>query len=328
MKKRLTKLLLLAVMLVVGISAMAQKDVTAQYITNATLSSLDGWTNQNFNTPQKGHNTTGYAVECWAGNPLAKTGYSLTQTITLPKGHYTLVSYSFYRQSWGAADNPTKSLAYLKAGDNQVPIKTLGSITAAGYANSQAEGANTFDSKMYRNTIDFTIDSDNTAIEIGITGTHDANASWCIVGQFELIDKDQVATLESPFDVTGYITNSGFEYRDMSGWTMTPASSFGTQGNDQGFKVGGFYAEKWQSSGALTARSFSQTLTGLPAGLYKLTANVGGDGTYIKLNDKTINGSSETADLSAFSVIEAGQNLTITAGKTDAGSANWIHLYW
>ena len=32
MKKRLTKLLLLAVMLVVGISAMAQKDVTAQYI--------------------------------------------------------------------------------------------------------------------------------------------------------------------------------------------------------------------------------------------------------------------------------------------------------
>lgn len=328
MKKRLTKLLLLAVMLVVGISAMAQKDVTAQYITNATLSSLDGWTNQNFNTPQKGNNTTGYAVECWAGNPLAKTGYSLTQTITLPKGHYTLVSYSFYRQSWGAADNPTKSLAYLKAGDNQVPIKTLGSITAAGYANSQAEGANTFDSKMYRNTIDFTIDSDNTAIEIGITGTHDATASWCIVGQFELIDKDQTATLDSPFDVTGYMVNPGFEYRDMSGWTMSPASSFGTQGNEQTFKTGGFYAEKWQSSsaGALSERSFSQTVTGMPAGLYKLVANVGGDGTYIKLNDKTVNGSAETADIEAYSVIEAGQNLVITAGKTAAGSANWIHF--
>ncbi len=329
MKKRLTKLLLLAVGLLLGVSAMAQKDVTAQYITNATLSSLDGWTKVNaFGSTVQGNNTAGYATEAYAGwSSLDLTSYSLTQDITLPAGHYTLVCYAFFRQGGAYNTNSGKSLAYLKAGSNQVALKTLGSITAASYADSQAEGANVFDSKMYRNTLDFTLSSQQT-INIGVTGTFDEMKSWCIVGQFELIDKDQVATLETPFDVTGYIVNPGFEYRDMSGWTMSPASSFETQNNAQSFKAGGFYAQKWQSSGAgaLSERSFSQTVTGLPAGLYKLTVNVGGDGTYIKLNDKTVNGSATTADIEAFSVIEAGQNLTITAGKTAAGSANWIHF--
>lgn len=329
MKKRLTKLLLMAVGLLLGVSAMAQKDVTTQYITNATLASLDGWTKVNaFGSTVQGNNTAGYATEAYAGwDNLNLTSFSLTQDITLPAGHYTLVCYAFFRQGQDYNTNSGKSLAYLKAGNNQVAIKTLGSITANGYANSQAEGANVFDSKMYRNTLDFTLSSQQT-INIGVTGTFDEKRSWCIVGQFELIDKDQIATLDSPFDVTGYMVNPGFEYRDMSGWTMSPASSFGTQGNEQTFKTGGFYAEKWQSSGAgaLSERSFSQTVTGMPAGLYKLVANVGGNGTYIKLNDKTVNGSAETADIEAYSVIEAGQNLVITAGKTAAGSANWIHF--
>jgi hypothetical protein len=327
MKRNLTKLLLLFVVMVVGVlSANAQKDVTAQYITNATLSSLDGWTNANFNDPVRGNNTAGYAVECWAGNPLSKTEYSLTQKITLPKGSYTLVSYSFYRQSWGAKDDPSKSLAYLKAGNQQVAIKTLGSIDCNGYANNQAEGANVFDSKMYRNTLNFTIETNNTEIEIGITGTHDAVASWVIVGQFELIDNGVLATPENPFDVTGYMTNPGFEYRDMTGWTLSENGAIGALDGNQPFKVGGYFAEKWQQSGALTARSMSQTINNLPAGLYKLTANVGGDGTYITFNGKTVNGSSETADLTAYSVIGSGQSLTITAGKTDAGNTNWIHF--
>lgn len=327
MKKKLTKLLLLIVGLLVGVSAMAQKDVTAQYITNATLSSLDGWTAAGaFGSTVQGNNTAGYATEAYAGwNSLDLTSYSLTQDITLPAGHYTLVCYAFFRQGEAYNTNSGKSLAYLKAGSSQVALQTLGSIAAGGYANSQAEGANVFDSKMYRNTLDINLSSQQT-INIGVTGTFDEKRSWCIVGQFELIDKDQEATLDGPFDVTGYITNPGFEYRDMSGWTLSPASSFATQGNNQSFKVGGYYAEKWQASGALTERSMSQTLTGLPAGLYKLTANVGGDGTYIKLNDKTTNGSATTADITAFSVIEAGQNLSITAGKTAAGSANWIHF--
>ena len=150
--KRKLFLLLCALLTMIGVQA--QKDVTSQYITNATLSSLSGWTNVNFNAPQRGNNTVGYASECYAGwGSLEKTNYSLTQDITLPAGHYTLVNYSFFRYGLNADTDASKSLAYLKAGDNQVAIKTLGSITAAGYANNQEEGANCFDSKIIRKRI-------------------------------------------------------------------------------------------------------------------------------------------------------------------------------
>lgn len=307
------------------ISVQAQKDVTAQYITNATLSSLAGWTNVNFNAPQQGNNTVGYASEAYAGwGSLTLTNYSLTQNITLPAGHYTLVNYSFYRYGEKFDTDASKSLAFLKAGDQEVAVKTLGSITASTYANSQAQGANCFDSKMYRNTLDFTIDADNTTIEIGVYGTHDLMRSWMILGMFELINNDILATMDSPFDVTGYITNPGFEYGDLSGWTVT-SGALGVQSNNQGFKVGGWYAEKWQASGALPACSMTQTITNLPAGYYTLTANLGGNGTYVDVNGTTANWT-EDKDYVVGYVLSEDEPLTITAGKTEEGTANWIHF--
>lgn len=332
--------IIFAVVMLFAAVGFAQKDVTAQYITNATLSNgLTGWTNVNFNTPvsgngtirinnqdQKSYNTIGYASECYAGwGSLEKTNYSLTQTITLPAGHYTLVNYSFFRYGLNADTDPNTSQAYLKAGDSQVAVKTLGSITANGYANSQAEGAVVFDSKMYRRTLDFTVASDNTPVEIGIVGTFDLKQSWIIAGKFELIDNDTPATMDAPFDVTGYITNAGFEYRDMSGWTQSPSNYLSTQINDQSFKTGLFYAERWQASGALPEGSMSQTISGLPAGYYKLTANLGGNGTYIDLNGKRTNWTAD-GDYSVGYVLAENEDLTITAGKTADGTANWIHF--
>ena len=327
--KKLKLLIGIAALLLGGANSVnAQKDVTSQYITNATLSDgTNGWTASNFNAPQQGNNTKGYASEAYAGwGSLETTSFSLTQNITLPAGKYTLVSYSFFRQGEADdADHNSKSLANLKAGSKTVALKTLRSITAAGYANSQPEGANAFDSKMYRNTLDFTIDADNTTIEIGIEGTFDEMRSWCIAGMFELIDNGQAATMDSPFDVTGYITNPGFEYRDMTGWTLSENEAFNKQNNAQSFKVGGYYAEKWQASGALTARSMSQTLKNLPEGLYRLTANLGGDGTYIDLNGKTASWT-EDKDYTVGYVLSENEDLVITAGKTAEGTANWIHF--
>lgn len=325
---RKTKLLLAACALLLGVSnAMAQKDVTSQYITNATLSNgTTGWTVSNFNDPKQGNNTVGYASEAYSGwgsfDPNT-TPFYLKQTITLPAGHYTLVNYSFFRQGEAYNTNSEKSLAVLKAGANEIPLKTLGSITANGYANSQAEGANAFDSKMYRNALDFTIDANDTEIEIGLEGTFDEMRSWCIAGMFELINNDIPATMDAPFDVTGYITNPGFEYRDMTGWTVT--GGLHTQNNSQGFKVGGYYAENWQQSGALPECSMSQTLTGLSAGFYKLTVNLGGDGTYVDLNGKTANWTADK-DYTVGYVLAENEDLVITAGKTAEGAANWIHF--
>ncbi len=323
MKRKLLFAALLAVSL---LGAQAQKDVTSTYIKNATLSSLDGWTNVNFNTPVKGNNTTGYASECYAGwGSLEKTEYSLTQKITLPAGNYTLVNYSFFRYGLQADTDASKSLAFMKAGAEEVAIKTLGCITAAGYANSQAEGADAFDSKMYRNTIDFTVETDGTEIEIGLYGTFDLKQSWIIAGMFELIDNDTPATMDSPFDVTGYLTNPGFEYRDMSGWTLSEEGALKAHNGNQAWKVGSWFAEQWQETGALTARSMSQTLEGLPAGFYQFKANVGGDGAYIDLNGKTATWT-EDKDYIVGYVLEEGEKLTITAGKNEEGTANWIHF--
>ena len=333
---RKLKLLLAASALFCVTAVHAQKDVTSQYIKNATLSQfvmegnvlkeITGWTNENFNKPVQGNNTVGYASECYAGwgNLDVKT-YKLTQKIKLPKGKYTLVNYSFYRYGLNADTDASLSYAFLKAGNQQVPIKTLGSIAASGYANSQAEGANAFDSKMYRNTLDFTIEADNTEIEIGLVGTHELKQSWMICGMFELINNDILATMDAPFDVTGYLTNPGFEYRDMTGWTQSPESFFQAQGNNQGFKVGGFYGEKWQGSGALPGGSMSQTLNNLPAGYYMLTANLGGNGTYIDLNGKKASWT-EDKDYTVGYVLSTDEALTVTAGKTAEGTANWIHF--
>lgn len=176
-------------------------------------------------------------------------------------------------------------------------IKTLGSIDAAGYANSQAEGANCFDSKMYRNVVEFT--SDGSPIEIGVYGTFDAAYSWCIVGMFELFDLDDVASVSSPTDITYAITNPGFEYRNLSGWTNNITVGNNTYGNNNNFssKAGiGFY-ESWQASGSGglgNAGTFTQTLEDMPAGLYELSvyaqnieqynSSAGGTGMFVTAN--------------------------------------------
>ncbi len=272
-------LLTLVALIAFAGNAWAQRDITSQYITNAKLSDgTNGWTVNNFNTPVRGNNTEGYASECYAGwESLEKTAYSLKQTITLPAGSYRLVNYSFFRYGLNADTDVSKSQCNLFAGNTSVPIKTLGSITGVGgYANSQAEGANCFDSKMYRNVVEFTIAADNTQIEIGLDGTFDLKQSWVIAGMFELFDLDDLASVSSPTDMTYAITNPGFEYRNTSGWTST--GDFGNYADGTAFtyKAGIGMVEKWSwVSSANYTGSLKQTLTGLENGLYEVSVYAG-----------------------------------------------------
>ena len=329
---RKLKFLLLALAATISVGAWAQKDVTSTYITNATLSSLEGWTNINFKDPVQGNNTIGYASESYAGwGSLEKNNYSLTQKITLPKGNYRLVNYSFYREEGNANSNPEISRAFLKAGEKKVAIKTLGSIKPTGYADSQAEGANCFDSKMYRNAVDFTIDADGTEIEIGLYGTFEKLKSWCIAGMFELWDLDAEASETEPADMTYLITNPGFEYRDATGWTST--------GNGGGYAAGNAFAksgigfvEKWQDgkNGGLGNGTFYQEIS-LPAGLYEVkvkasnleqyNGNAGGTGMFLVANDAE----TEIGDFNTYSA-----KTKVTTGKLKLGiklggaTGNWI----
>lgn len=353
MKTKTFFLTLVALLAFAG-NACAQRDITSQYITNAKLSNgTNGWTktftkNQQVTDPAdafsnsvRGNNTVGYASEAYAGwGSLIQTEYSMKQTITLPKGNYRLVNYSFFRQ--GDTDDATHnnaSKAYLKAGNQSVLLKTLRSIVAPYYANSQAEGANCFDSKMYQNTLEFSIAADNTAIEIGIEGTFDEARSWCIVGMFELFDLDDLASVSSPTDVTYAITNSGFEYRNLTGWTNNITKGNNTYGNNNNFssKAGvGFY-ESWQASesgGLGNAGTFTQTLANMPAGLYELSVyaqnieqynnSAGGTGMFVTANsNQTEIGSN--GQYKVRTTLPADGDLTIGI-KLENCTGNWIAI--
>ncbi len=332
MKTRHFFLTLVALLAFAG-NAWAQKDITSQYITNATLSDgTTGWTVSNFNTPQQGNNTVGYASEAYAGFwSFDINSYSLTQNITLPAGSYRLVNYSFFRQGEAYDTDNTKSLAYLKAGSNQVAIKTLGSITAAGYANSQEEGANCFDSKMYRNVLEFTLDA-QTTLEIGITGTFDEARSWCIAGMFELFDMNDLASVSSPTDMTYAITNSGFEYRDLTGWTTTGDPGGYANGTAFSNKAGIGMVEKWSwaASGNYTG-SLKQTLSGLENGLYEVTVyaqnihqqnnNTAGTGMYLVANDDHVEIGTSKQYTVRTTVTDGTLNLGIDMNNA---TGNWV----
>ena len=333
------KSILIAAIALTGFTGnvLAQRDITSQYITNATLSNgTNGWTVSNFNTPQQGNNTVGYASEAYAGwENLDITSYSMTQSITLPKGSFRLVNYSFFRQGLRYNTDSSKSLAFLKAGNTQVAIKTLGSISGiptdgdnGGYANSQADGANCFDSKMYRNVVEFEIDADNTSIDIGIVGTFDLKQSWCIAGMFELFDLNDEASVSSPTDVTYAITNPGFEYRNLAGWT---ADNIAYQDNNWGNKAGVGFAEAWQWDAGLSNRSITQEITGLPNGLYELS--VYAHNINQRNGDAASTGMFVTANNSQTEIGAYGQykvRSTITDGNLTIGvklqncTGNWV----
>ena len=156
-------------------------DVTNTYITNADLSSATGWTITN-----KEAGPTNNAIEFYAGwGSLSVTSFSILQSITLPAGSYKLVGHGFFRYGNTYDVDPTKSLAYLKAGGSTTLLPTLGSVSLSSYANNFSEAQTVLAGDTYETTLEFTLSSSST-IEIGVTGTFDLKQSWCPVGAFKL----------------------------------------------------------------------------------------------------------------------------------------------
>lgn len=307
--------------IVQGDDEQENKDITAKYIVNADLSNgLSGWTAVTFSTPAKQANS-GYATEAYAGwGALDATEYSLTQKITLPAGSYKLTNNSFFRQAGGAKDNVEKSLAYLVAGEEQVLIKTLGSIDAKAYANSQIEGAGVLSSgkAMYFNEIDFTL-AEETEIEIGIKGTFDEMKSWMVTAGFHLYDMNFTAA--SKEDVSDLIANNSFE-NGTEGWTVE--GQWSEQSNGEAVKVGTRYVEKWQASGQLPDASIMQTLTDLKNGKYILSAVVHslGEGAFLVAN----NDRTEVTTAASLQTVETEvTDGTLTIGFVrDNYQSSWI----
>ena len=296
------------------------KDITAQYIKNADFTDgLSEWTATSFAEPKKQENSN-FATESYAGwAALEVTDYALTQKIKLPAGSYKLVSNSYFRQGETYNTDVTKSLAFLKAGDKKVALKTLGSETTLTYANSQAEGAGVTTSGMYANEVAFDITASSEEIEIGVVGTFDIMKSWCIVGGFKLIDMNKKADI---VDMTDRIANHSFE-NGVENWTVE--GEWQEQTNGEKVQVGTRYVEKWQAEGGLPAGKISQKIEGLTNGKYivKASAIATAEGTQVFANDQIASAPTQAAIVSIEVEVTDG-TLTIGFERTEANQANWV----
>ena len=296
------------------------KDVTAQYIKNADFSDgLNEWTANNFAEPLK-QVYSNNATEAYAGwAELQVTEFALTQKVKLPAGSYKLVSNSFFRQGETYNTDANKSLAFLKAGDKKVALKTLGSEAAISYANSQTDGAGVTTSGMYANEVEFEITAASEEIEIGIVGTFDLMKSWCVAGGFKLIDMNKKADL---IDLTNKIANNSFE-NGLENWTVE--GEWQEQTNNESVKVGTRYAEKWQAAGGLPAGKISQKIEGLTNGKYIVKASTiaTDNGTFVFANNETAIAPREATIVSIEVEVTDG-TLTLGFERTEENLANWV----
>ena len=117
---------------------------------------------------------------------------------------------------------------------------------------AQKEGVNTSEAATVYNNTSATIDELNVAYE----ALEQAIYNHRIVNASE----------ENPADITDFkIVNPNFEINGLNGWTN---NGMQPQNNTSFDKVGSVYCEAWQPNGI---KSVSQTITGLPIGLYKLS---------------------------------------------------------
>lgn len=115
--------------------------------------------------------------------------YNTHTTLTLPKGHYKLTGYAFYRSGEFFDTDKETSLAYMYAGDSSVKVVTLASVPHSVYPNSLDDALNAFYTDGdYKNVLYFKVEEDNTEVEIGYKGTHDPSTSksWFICGKLSL----------------------------------------------------------------------------------------------------------------------------------------------
>lgn len=182
--------------LILGSSrVLALTDVTGKYLVNAGLTSLDGWDYGDDGYTYTDWKTDGSVpviefYHTWSDNPGAAIGNSrnfhLSQTVTLPAGHYRLVVNAFYREGDGTGQN---NKAYIFAGDQQQYVVGLwgGALNNYSGSNDLYRAADAFSKDDFLNELDFTL-SQSQQITIGLRGYIDTYCSWCIFGPMKLYE--------------------------------------------------------------------------------------------------------------------------------------------
>lgn len=134
-------------------------------------------------------------------------------------------------------------------------------------------------------------------------------------------------------DMTGAIYNPSFELGNIDGWTSENCGNVANNYNFGG-RTGDKFCERWQGSGGLSNGKFYQALTGLPNGVYKVTADLqnreqgngdaAGTGFFVFANDDRTEGL-EANNGKTIEVTTSVSDGNLTLGvQLDGCSGNWI----
>lgn len=128
------------------------------------------WTMIANNQNLAGGNQNNQCAESWHST------FSLTQTITVPAGVYSLTAQGFYRQDGSDNDN----LPYFFIGDEKMtfPVRT-------GSENSMSDASASFSNGLYITSPIYVAVGDEGTVELG--AKNDVNTSlWCIWDNFQI----------------------------------------------------------------------------------------------------------------------------------------------
>ncbi len=136
-------------------------------------------------------------------------------------------------------------------------------------------------------------------------------------------------------NMTLAIVNPSFEFGNINGWTSTNGGNSANNGNF-GAATGSFFVEKWTNSangGKLSDGSLTQVIAGLPAGKYKLTAEMqnleqgngdaAGKGYYLIANTDSMAVAVSGETVAVETELAKGAELTIGAAMKDC-TGNWV----
>lgn len=230
----------MAAMAAAGVSAQTDQwtDLTEYYLTNPAFSqnTRDGWTVSS----DAWNQVTNYqATEFWNGT------FDISQTVTLPDGHYRVSAQAFYR----AADNNTAYNEHTNGSENVTAVIYANSDEAkiasvydysldtnysnncwspgwwggsTYYPNGMASGSYSFGLGNYNNSVE--TDVKGGTLKLGIRNETSRGNNWCMLTNFKL-EKKGALTYATSVDITlPYTTLTAGETLKAEA-TITPADA-------------------------------------------------------------------------------------------------------
>ena len=359
-KLKLKMLLLTLLMSAGGVSSWAQTDVTnllvnpsfeysaeaVAYTSETKLSSSNniyGWT-----LPELGSNL--YDIQVTPKSSASTGDNTFGQSLPSDGAFY------FYnRKGWSTVATSLTQTATLPAGKYFITVdykaaEWSGYRTKLGFKVADQELINTFCAARFTATTTYFADvewktlgawftvEEEGAVKIEIIetlGGNDRRADICLdnvkLYKWDLNDETNYdnATKSNPMDVTAkFVTNPYFD-NNKDGWTSTTGyQNNGRATNQAGAFSGGFY-ENWNGS-AKTSGKMYQTLSGLPDGIFRVTAaafvNNANANVYLFAGLQKTPVNSTTPSLYSVQTTVNGGSLEIGLALGDGNAANWIGL--